>query len=205
MSRRSLLLLLLLGAAPVHAQGANAIVSPMSPPTATPRAHRDFEPDSLSEEEHRARRALAFRGQVVGGLATTGSVLIGLGMVFDETNDHVGMGTTLVVGGLLVGPSLGWVSTGHGQEAGRGFLRRTAEVGVLSGVGIMTGMYIGDWAGVGVALGGILLGATLATFDGIADLDHLGRHVMARGAGGRPEVGVLTPVGPGLALSVPLP
>lgn len=182
-----------------------------SPPAVMPRGrHDDTIPVDLTAEEREARARLASSATRTGLIAltvgTVGGTLLASSGAQGGGDAQTTVGMVMLLGGMLAGPSLGWAQAGYPDAAITGVARRMLIVAGSGVVGIAAGSSVGDWEGLGIAVLSITVGATVATAEGLMDCRHIGRHVRAHGAGGTGAAwSPITPVGPGLAVSVPLP
>lgn len=181
-----------------------------TPPAVGPRGrHDDTVPADLTEAEREARARLASSATRTGVIAltvgTVGGTLLAASGAQSGGDAQTTVGMVMFLGGMLAGPSLGWAQAGYPDAAITGVARRMLIVAGSGVVGIAAGSSVGDWEGLGIAVLTMTVGATLATAEGFLDCGHIGRHVRAHGAGGTQAAwSPITPVGPGLAVSVPL-
>lgn len=179
-------------------------------PGAGPRGrHDDTVPADLPTAEREARARLASSATRTGLIAltvgTVGGTLLAANGAQSGGDAQTTIGMMMFFGGLLAGPSLGWAQAGYPDAAIMGAAHRALIVAGSGVVGIAAGSAEGGWEGLGIAALSIGVGMGFATVQGLTDCAHIGRHVRAHGAGGTQAAwSPITPVGPGLAVSVPL-
>ena len=172
--------------------------------------HDDREDSTLSAADRGRRHAQAFDAQcwAVGApvALVTGGVLYAWKASADGRPHDATVGALVALGGVTVGPAFGWVRAGYwGRAATSVGMRTMTMVGALVMAGAISGVtgLSGD-AGLGVGLLGAGAGLSLIGLEMVLDVRHLGRHVRAHGLASEARVALLTRVGPGLAVTLPL-
>ena len=170
-----------------------AVVEP--PPTAvTP------EREALA----RASQSLGLWG--TGGLTLTGVVLIAAAPNNGSNGDLQGLGAAMLGTGVLFGPSMGWARAGYWDRAAAGAVARVGLVGLGLGTGLVVGSRSGDgWEGLGIVLLGITTGVCAASIEGFMECGRMAPYIRTHGPGSGARVSMLTPHGPGVAVTLPLP
>lgn len=158
------------------------------------------------ETEALARSAQSLGLYATGGLSLVGGALIVSGSDNGGNGGMQGLGVAMLGTGVLFGPSIGWARAGYWDRAAGGAVGRIAIVGLGFSTGLLVGVRSNDgWEGLGIVLLGITTGVCAATLEGLVECGHMGRYIRTHGRAGEARVSLLTPHGPGLAVTLPLP
>ena len=172
--------------------------------------HEDREDSTLSATDRARRQAQSFDAQcwAVGApvVVVTGGVLYAWNASADGRHRDTNVGALVALSGVVVGPAVGWVRAGYWDRAASSVgMRAMTMVGAMVMAGAIAGVagLSGD-AGLGVGLLGAGAGLSLIGLEMVLDVRHLGRHIRAHGLASEARVALLTRVGPGLAVTLPL-
>lgn len=152
-----------------------------------------------------ARSSQSLATWATGGLTLTGAALIVSGSDNGGNDSMQGLGVAMLGTGMLFGPSLGWARAGYWDRAIGGATLRCAIVGVGFSAGLMAGVSQSDgWEGLGIVLLGMTAGVCGATIEGLVECNRMGPYLRTHGRPGDARFSLLTPHGPGLAVTIPL-
>jgi len=141
-----------------------------------------------------------------GGLSVTGAALLVAGSNDGSRGDMQGLGLAMLGTGVLFGPSMGWARAGYWDHAIAGAVVRTGIVGLGVGGGLLLGVQSGDaLEGLGAVVLGTTIGVCGATLEGLVECGHMGPYIRRHGPANGPRVSLLTPHGPGVAVTLSLP
>lgn len=172
-----------------------------SPPGIAPR-----DGDLANESLARSAQTLATWSTL--GLTVGGLTLMSAGSRGGMNDAQRDLGGMMFTTGLLFGPSLGWASAGYWDRAGLGALTRAGLVGAgfVVGLGVISGNGSSGWEELGFVVLGVLVGVGAAGVEGIVECSRMGPYIRKHGrAYSQHHVSLLTPHGPGLAVTLALP
>lgn len=161
--------------------------------------------DLTPETEALARSAQSRGLYATGGLSLFGGALLFAGASDGGDGGLQGLGLAMLGTGVLLGPSIGWAHAGYWDRAVGGAVGRTAIIGLGFSAGLVGGGRSSDgWEGLGIVLLGMTAGVCAATIEGLVECGRMGPYIRAHGRASTPRVTMLTPHGPGLAVTLPL-